>query len=166
MWLLNRSLRSVKGLAPPTVPTDFISPTDPVEMRSCCLAHPDILTLPPPMTFSAAYTDFPHRGHFSDSPNFAENLEGLLVVAARAGFGDLVGTVSRMKTVLGAQFENCASRDVPHPTVPLFSSSTIGIITGHVSAAEGDGCVKTLKTAPVGADGLACVSSDDFTSFL
>lgn len=41
------------------------------------------------MTFSAAYTDFPHRGHFSDSPNFAENLEGLLVVAARAGFGDL-----------------------------------------------------------------------------
>lgn len=52
--------------------------------------HPHCdLTLPPPMTFSAAYTDFPHRGHFSDSPNFAENLEGLLVVAARAGFGDL-----------------------------------------------------------------------------
>lgn len=71
---------------------DFISPTDPVEMRSCDLVHPGVLTLPPPMTFSAAYTDFPHRGHFSDSPNFAENLEGLLVVAARAGFGDLVET--------------------------------------------------------------------------
>lgn len=112
-------LRSVKGLAPPTVPTDFISPTDPVEMRSCCLAHPDILTLPPPMTFSAAYTDFPHRGHFSDSPNFAENLEGLLVVAARAGFGDLVEMASGMKTALGTQLENCASRDVPHSTVPL-----------------------------------------------
>lgn len=71
------------------------------------------------MTFSAAYTDFPHRGHFSDSPNFAENLEGLLVVAARAGFGDLVETVSGMKTAFGAQFENCASCKVPHPTVPL-----------------------------------------------
>lgn len=61
-------------------------------LRFVSLRHPHHdLTLPPPMTFSAAYTDFPHRGHFSDSPNFAENLEGLLVVAARAGFGDLVG---------------------------------------------------------------------------
>lgn len=40
------------------------------------------------------------------------------------------------------------------------------MITGHVSVVEGDGCVKALKTAPVGVDRLTRVSSNDFTSFL
>lgn len=125
MWLLNRlwKLRRMKDLAPPTVPTDFISPMDPVELQSCCLAHPDILTLPPPMTFSAAYTDFPHRGHFSDSPNLAENLEGLLVVAARAVFGDLVGTISRMKTVLAHTL-----KIVPH----VMYLTPLGLFSRHL----------------------------------
>lgn len=41
------------------------------------------LTLPPPMTFSAAYTVFPHRGHTSEPPGFWANFEVLALVVGR-----------------------------------------------------------------------------------
>lgn len=43
------------------------------------------LTLPPPMTFSAAYTVLPHRGHASEPPAFWANLEALGLFVGRWG---------------------------------------------------------------------------------
>lgn len=47
-----------------------------------------LLTFPPPMIFSAAYTDLPQRGHLSTSTIFLANFEALVGVEGRAGFGD------------------------------------------------------------------------------
>lgn len=47
-----------------------------------------LLTFPPPMIFSAAYTDLPQRGHLSTSTIFLANLEALVGVEGRAGFGE------------------------------------------------------------------------------
>lgn len=47
-----------------------------------------LLPFPPAMIFSAAYTDLPQRGHLSTSPIFLANLEALVGVEGRAGFGD------------------------------------------------------------------------------
>lgn len=47
-----------------------------------------LLTFPPPMIFSAAYTDLPQRGHLSTSTIFLANFEVLVGVEGRAGFGD------------------------------------------------------------------------------
>lgn len=43
------------------------------------------LTLPPPTTFSAAYTVFPQRGHTSEPPAFWANLEELGLFVGRWG---------------------------------------------------------------------------------
>lgn len=47
-----------------------------------------LLTFPPPMIFSAAYTDLPQRGHLSTSATFLANLEALVGVEGRAALGD------------------------------------------------------------------------------
>lgn len=43
------------------------------------------LTFPAPMTFSAAYTESPHREHFSAPPNFWANFEVFGFVVGRWG---------------------------------------------------------------------------------
>lgn len=64
------------------------------------------LTFPPPIIFSAAYTDLPQRGHLSTSPNFLANFEGLVGVEGRAGFGELT------ETEIFSTFKHCLKNHV------------------------------------------------------